>query len=82
MTQRYVKTDYEGCSYITAGKVYECEHPINLDEWYYLEAWIRCDLDTRRIISLKNKGDLCSHLNEKGTWQWCDKDGNSIGENE
>ena len=55
-----VKTDYEDCKYITAGKEYECEFSdstsgyITDDEGisgYILFGWARC-----------------SHLNEEGSW--------------
>lgn len=69
----YVKTDYDGCEYITAGKVYEVygvEYP-----------WIKCDNDDEPCnIIIKNMitGDKCPHLDYAGTWTICDKEGNEL----
>lgn len=73
--QRYVKTDYDGCSYITAGKVYE----YNDKRWPY-----RIASDNEGDIFIGNDSDVtaypCEHLDDVGYWQWCDKDGNIIND--
>lgn len=67
---RYVKTDYDGCYYITAGKVYssDCvddfgDPNIIGDDGYEITA----------TLTIKS-----SHLNKKGFWRECDKHGNPI----
>lgn len=51
-----VKTDYDGCEYITAGKEYEI----------YEDGTI-VDDEGEVIPIIVN--DLCPHLNEVGTWE-------------
>lgn len=69
--QRYVKTDYDGCPYITAGKVYE-----------YFEAGFIFNNDGYSF-GIYGPDDKISreHSSSRNSWQWCDKDGNSISEN-
>ena len=60
ITRRFVTTDYTGCSYITAGKRYECE-----------EGWVECDLNKSiYIIRPDSPTHHCGHLNRIGAWQW------------
>ncbi len=68
MTQRYIKTDYEGCSYITAGKVYEAQG--------FTEDWIIVNSNWGHD-DLYRENSTSHHFHGIGRWQWCDKDGNS-----
>lgn len=66
----YVKTDYDGCEYITAGKAYEV---------YYVSPmgfhWIMSDWDEKFPL----KPNIpCAVFDEKGTWTICDKEGNEL----
>ena len=55
-----VKTDYEGCEYITAGKEYECEFSDSTS------GYINKDNGGWGYILLGER--QCSHLGHKGSW--------------
>jgi len=55
-----VKTDYEGCEYITAGKEYEV-----VDTGAGSNLGI--DDDNGHTIIIRPEG--CAHLNSLGTWE-------------
>lgn len=60
--RRFVVTDYDGCSYITAGKLYRLRyHPSS----QYLRT-ITTDINIDITISLLLK--TSAHLNHEGTW--------------
>lgn len=67
----YVKTDYDGCPYITAGKVYECF----VDDAGC--AWIFCDDGDQIAIEITD-GFECHQLDIIGDWTICDKEGNEL----
>lgn len=76
----YVKTDYDGCPYITAGKVYEVDKD---HEEYGGWAYITADNKKRYLLfNAKKKTNLSFNelicLHGKGTWIICDKDGNEV----
>ena len=77
----YVKTDYDGCPYITAGKVYEMFNPIGV-EWDDLDICIKSDTGINILVSFSDdiQGELnpCPHLNDIGKWTICDKEGNEL----
>lgn len=54
--RRFVVTDYTGCSYITAGKLYRL-----YDGWQTID-------DVNEQISVRHVGNPASHFNETGTW--------------
>ena len=56
-----VKTDYEGCEYITTGKEYECSISIVSGIPYIIN-----DNGTASYIDLDEVN--CPHLNHEGTW--------------
>lgn len=63
MEKKYVKTNYTGCSYITAGKLYEI-----IDDgggWYDIID----DVGARITIVTKELG-ASGHLHHKGTFEW------------
>jgi len=66
---RYVKTDYDGCSYITADKVYKL---FNEDHGY---GEIFNDSGEMSLIVV---GYGCAHLDRNGSWIECDADGNEL----
>jgi hypothetical protein len=67
--RRFVKTDYDGCPYITAGKAYEVlvRHTAGVYE-------IEDDMGRNAVIDILS----CGHLNDRGTWTECDAEGNEI----
>lgn len=63
INRRFVVTDYEGCSYITAGKLY---YIVNTES---ITAKIVHDkFRTITIVINGARGVLCAHLDEIGTW--------------
>lgn len=52
-----VVTDYDGCSYITAGKEYDL-----IDDWYIIG-------DNGVGIFPRRVGHGCAHLNRIGVWR-------------
>lgn len=61
-TKRFVVTDYDGCSYITAGKVYK----LDLDSpWGFGIV-----SDQGRDLCIRYTGNVCSHLDDVGMWRW------------
>ncbi len=72
MTQRYVKTDYDSCSYIMADKAYE------------LYSGGRIRGDNGRSLSIVTP-DIFQEVkrdrplvSRNVIWQWCNKDGNTL----
>jgi len=57
-----VKTDYEGCEYITAGKEYEV-----VEEFPDVSCRSVVDDDGTEIIIYSN--GTCAHLERTGTWE-------------
>lgn len=73
--QRYVKTDYGKSKHFTAGKVYNFGEFNGEDEFLYNT---KDDDGTPALIVPPDSNLRCAHLDFKGTWQWCDKDGNTL----
>lgn len=65
ITKRFVTTDYTGCPYITAGKLYEVFYA------YYNKSI--CEIETDRYfmatIILPDNRRTCAHLGGR-KWQW------------
>jgi hypothetical protein len=77
----YVKTEYDGCPYITAGKVYNLFHVVG-DEWDDNDLVVCADSGIDILVSYLDdiQGGLnpCPHLNDEGTWMLCDETGRVI----
>lgn len=54
--KRFVVTDYTGCSYITAGKLYRL-----IDGWLIM-------INAVEQIRIRRVGNPCAHLHFIGTW--------------
>lgn len=63
MEKKYVKTNYTGCLYITAGKVYE----VTGSDGKY--CWI-VDDQGDRIYIIADEADTCYHLDSVGFWEY------------
>lgn len=67
----YVKTDYDGCPYITAGKVYEMKRLALTDNG--------CITDDRgRYMFVDSFVRAHESLGGRIKWTICDKEGNEI----
>ena len=63
ITRRFVTTDYNGCSYITAGKRYEVTVPPSGE----LQGF---NINNDNGVSIFTILAGSSHLNDEGVWQW------------
>lgn len=71
---RYVKTDYDGCPYITAGKVYE------ISKSKMFKGFLCIKSDEGLEVFLTVKGNVKSFVNKNRIdWTECDAEGNEIG---
>jgi hypothetical protein len=70
MAKQYVMTDYEGCDFVTAGKVYELlEHTM----------WSQGIIDDEgEEICVRRPGNTCAHLDRIGVWYYVDAEGNLV----
>jgi hypothetical protein len=69
----YVKTDYDGCPYVTAGKPYHIHVELN--------GFLFVIDDDGCLISCMDKDNSDkpqNHLGGIGTWIICDKEGNEL----
>jgi len=57
--RRFVVTDYDGCSYITAGKLYRVEDRSNPDSWI---------TDDEGDVIVAPTTFKSAHFNKIGTW--------------
>lgn len=72
----YVKTDYDGCEYITAGKAYEF-----FDGEDEFSPYIKCDRGMSMLIPTMDRikcGCSAVHLDDIGTWTICDENGEEL----
>ena len=61
-----IKTTYEGCPYITAGKVYDATLCNSLNNEYIITT----DIATISYVYLDaNISEPCGHLDKIGTWE-------------
>lgn len=64
MKIKKVKTDYEGCEYITAGKEYDVVSKY--------DDLVRIEDDDGSLILIRLGENVCAHLELEGSWEWLD----------
>lgn len=72
MSREYVMTDYTGCGYITAGKVYELTFDEDDDEL------VVDDEGDKILIMSPFYQETCFHLEGAGRWYYVDAEGNRV----
>jgi hypothetical protein len=72
MAKQYVMTDYTGCRYVTAGKVYELAFDENNDEL------VVDDEGDKIIIASPVYHASCFHLEGIGRWYYVGAEGNKL----
>lgn len=73
MAKQYVMTDYTGCDYITAGKVYEMTLGEDTDELIEPD-----DVCAEINIMGPDYRVPCTHLHGIGSWYYVDAEGNKL----
>lgn len=69
---RYMKTEYDGYEFITAGKIYQVSRVDEFGDNYII------DDEGDEIFPLHPQHGKCAYLEGKGTWIICDKEGNPL----
>lgn len=65
VTRRFVVTDYTGCPYITAGKLYEV-----LLRFGDTLLEIETNYSFTSVIKSPDNSEKCAHLGDVGTWRY------------